>query len=217
MASGFKLFVHRIIIALLLVAVGILYIRYSGLSWVGGIIGCFYLYFALVLILDVFKEFPIVKIIGEAARFPLDVIYKLMQREAAKRFLTATMVMVLYLFFLLLVLLLALIPIILYSRWLTAFLYVSLVFGSYFITTPFFEKLFNRMRVEPMAEYSAQLGKFLIHLMYFALLVSGTIINLSKCDSIFWESCMNDVILPAFVTYLAIEGVINSRKSIKGI
>lgn len=219
MTSGFKVFIQRIITVALLGAMGMLYlyIPIDGFSWVSDIVGYFYLYNTFVLVLGYLKEFPIVNKIWKTAFFPLHVIVKLMKHEAAKRVLTATMVIVFYLLFLLLVLLLGRIPIILNSRWLMVFFYVALFGGSLFITTPCFENIFNKIRVEPMAEYSAQLGKFLIHLMYLVLLATGTIVYYLYDDTPYAVCFLKEVILPAFVTYLALERVINSRKSIKRI
>lgn len=211
-----KVLSRKVFTAFLCCAVGILYILYGGLSIASNVIGYFYIYFAFVLILDILKDIPIIKTIWKVSLLPLNAIYKLVQLQTSRRVITVTLVCVFYVLFLLLVILLTNFFPNLDSRWFMVILYVALVIGSFVITTSGFEKLFNKIRIEPMAEYSALLGKFIIHLLYLILLVCGTIGYLltdSKTPLITF--LMPKVILPAFVTFLALERVLSSKKLMK--
>lgn len=211
-----KVLPQKILLALLCCAVGILYILYGGLSIASDVIGYLYIYFAFVLILDIFKDVPIIKTIWKVSLLPLDAIYKLVQAKTARRVITVTIVCVFYMLFLLLVILLTNLSPNLDPKWFMVILYVALVIGSFVITTPGFEKLLNKIRVEPMAEYSALLGKFIIHLLYLVLLVYGTIgFLLTDSETLMITFLLPNVILPAFVTFLALERVFNSMRLIK--
>ena len=211
-----KVLPQKILLALLCCAVGILYILYGGLSIASDVIGYLYIYFAFVLILDIFKDVPIIKTIWKVSLLPLDAIYKLVQPKTARRVITVTIVYVFYMLFLLLVILLTNLSPNLDPKWFMVILYVALVIGSFVITTPGFEKLLNKIRVEPMAEYSALLGKFIIHLLYLVLLVYGTIgFLLTDSETLMITFLLPNVILPAFVTFLALERVFNSMRLIK--
>lgn len=211
-----KVLPKKILLALLCCAVGILYILYGGLSIASDVIGYLYIYFAFVLILDIFKDVPIIKTIWKVSLLPLDAIYKLVQAKTARRVITVTIVCVFYMLFLLLVILLTNLSPNLDPKWFMVILYVALVIGSFVITTPGFEKLLNKIRVEPMAEYSALLGKFIIHLLYLVLLVYGTIgFLLTDSETLMITFLLPNVILPAFVTFLALERVFNSMRLIK--
>lgn len=211
MIGSLKKVYETLLMSLICSAIGLSYILCGGLSWVSNAIGCAFLYLSFVFVLDSFKSNPIIKAIWNIALIPLQALYNLMEKESARRIFTSVCVCLFLLFVILLELLIYRSGPSISIKWLFIILYISIVFFSFVITTPWFERLFNRIRIPPMAEYQSELGRSIVYGLYLLFLIIGTVGYLFYYDSSLSMSfLLPRVILPAFVTYLALERLIQS-------
>lgn len=181
----------------------------------GIILGFVYFYFALISFLCAFKDKEEVQSLLSIIEGPLMVLIGLLQKEAARQIITTAMVLVLFSIPFLFGSILAFQALQNHPEFAWAAIYGLIVLLSIWFSSERFEKLFNRFRVEPLAEYKCGRFRLVIEAFYFLSIVTSTVLALVTNVSVL-GFVIQYVALPAFITYIAWQRLCRAYYEIRG-
>lgn len=168
----------------------------------GIILGFAYLYLSFVSFLLAFEEKKEVQTLLAVFEKPLKVLIGLFRGEIARQIMTSAMVLVLFLVPFLFGSIVAFQALQDRLGFVWVVVYGLLVLLSIWFSSERFERLFNRWRVEPLAEYKCGYFKLVIEAFYLVSIVVSTVLAFVTDTSIL-GAVIKNILLPAFITYIA--------------
>lgn len=168
----------------------------------GIILGFAYLYLSFVSFLLAFEEKKEVQTLLAVFEKPLKVLIGLFREEIARQIMTSAMVLVLFLVPFLFGSIVAFQALQDRIGFVWVVVYGLLVLLSIWFSSERFERLFNRWRVEPLAEYKCGYFKLVIEAFYLVSIVVSTVLAFVTDTSIL-GAVIKNILLPAFITYIA--------------
>lgn len=204
--------IMTIFIAILLFYSGYVFFKHLKVPVLNVVLFVAYFYIATLYLLSLFREKKGIKKAVEWMLKPLKAIADLFKKETAQKWFTAGVMVTLFLIGVFIAFSLMIVLLNVWRGYVLLGGYFLIVMTSLIITLPVFAKLFNRIRVEPMGPYDIRMGKQLVNVCYCITIIYNYAYSFLHCGG--QNHIVNYIIIPAFLTYIAIDRIRNQHAEI---